>query len=229
MNRTAAQTLARYAEEPLGTRLHTRVRWRSCPFAAVAEAVPRSGRILEVGCGHGLFSTFLALDSAEREVVGTDVDGDKIRAASRAADGLTNLTFAPAAPGELPDGTWDAICIVDVLYLIDRDGERALLEEAATRLRPGGVLVVKEMATEPTWKFRWMALQEKLSVQILGITEGHDLTFATPAEIAAWMTGAGLTDVRHRALGHGYLHPHHLVVATKPGAGATTRRAPEPG
>lgn len=218
MNRTAATTLARYAEEPLRTRLHTRVRWRSCPFEAVAEEVPSAGRILEIGCGHGLFATYLALESSDRVVVGTDVDGDKIQAARRASDGLANLTFAPAAPGELPAGDWDAVCIVDVLYLIDRAGEQGLVEVAARRLRPGGVLVVKEMGTEPQWKFRWMALQEKLSVQVLGITEGHDLTFATPDEIAGWMSGAGLVDVGHRALGRGYLHPHHLVTARKAGA-----------
>jgi len=215
LRRAGASTLARYAEEPLGTRLHTRVRWRSCPFEAVADAVPPEGRVLEIGCGHGLFSTYLALSSPDREVVGTDVDGDKIRAATRAAEGVGNLTFAPAEPGALPEGTWRAICIVDVLYLIDRDGERSLLEAAAARLEPGGVLVVKEMGTQPAWKFRWMALQEKLSVQVLGITEGHDLTFATPAEIADWMTAAGLTDVAHRDLGRGYLHPHHLVTGTK--------------
>jgi 2-polyprenyl-3-methyl-5-hydroxy-6-metoxy-1,4-benzoquinol methylase len=209
-------TLARYAGEPLTTRLHTRVRWRSCPFEEIAEAVPPTGRVLEIGCGHGLFATHLALTGPGRTVVGTDVDGDKIQAAQRAAEGLANLTFAPAAPGELPDGTWDAICIVDVLYLIDRAGERGLLHEAARRLDPGGVLVVKEMATEPAWKFRWMALQERLSVQVLRITEGHDLTFVPPDELAGWMTEAGLVDVTHRRLDRGHLHPHHLVTARRP-------------
>jgi 2-polyprenyl-3-methyl-5-hydroxy-6-metoxy-1,4-benzoquinol methylase len=217
VNRTAATTLARYAEEPLGTRLHTRVRWRSCPFEAVAEAVPTTGRILEIGCGHGLFSTYLALsEPGGRTVVGTDVDGDKIQAARRAAERIPNLRFAPAEPGELPEGTWDAICIVDVLYLIDRDGERGLLHAAAERLDPGGVLVVKEMATEPAWKFRWMAAQERLSVQVLRITTGHDLTFVPPDELAAWMEEAGLVDVAHRRLDRGHLHPHHLVTARKP-------------
>lgn len=208
-------TLARYAAESRRIRLHTQVRWRSCPFPEIAEAVPAAGRILEIGCGHGLFALHLALTGPDRTVVGTDVDGDKIRAAQRAAAGIANLTFAPAAPGELPEGTWDAVCIVDVLYLIDREGERALLHEAARRLRPGGVLLVKEMATEPAWKFRWMAFQERLSVQVLGITEGHDLTFVPPEELAGWMTEAGLVDVAHRRLDRGHLHPHHLVTARK--------------
>lgn len=209
-------TLARYDDEPLATRVHTRVRWWSCPFEDVAASVPSTGRVLEIGCGHGLFATHLALTGPDRTVVGTDVDGDKIRAARRAAEGIPNLAFAPAAPGELPDGTWRAICVVDVLYLIDRAGERALVHEAARRLEPGGVLVVKEMATEPAWKFRWMALQEKLSVQVLRITEGHDLTFVPPTELAAWMGEAGLVDVAHRPLHRRRPHPHHLVTAERP-------------
>ena len=218
MNDLARATLARYAGESRGTRLHTRVRWRSCPFEAVAEAVPTAGRVLELGCGHGLFSTYLALGSPDRTVLGTDVDGDKIHAARRAADGIANLTFEPDEPGAFPAGPWDAVCIVDVLYLIDRHGEHQLLTTAAEHLAPGGVLVVKEMATTPRWKFRWMALQERLSVQVLQITAGHDLTFVPPDELAAWMRQAGLTDVAHRPLHRGYLHPHHLVTARKPAA-----------
>jgi 2-polyprenyl-3-methyl-5-hydroxy-6-metoxy-1,4-benzoquinol methylase len=216
LKRTAASTLARYAEEPVRTRLHTRVRWRSCPFEEIAGVVPRGGRVLEIGCGHGLFSTYLALEDPSRTVVGTDVDGDKIRAAQRAAEGLTNLSFAAAAPGELPDGPWDAVVIVDVLYLIDREGERRLVHDAAARLAAGGVLVVKEMGTAPRWKFRWMAAQEKLAVQVLRITEGHDLTFVPPDELASWMAEVDLDDIAHRRLDAGHVHPHHLVTARRP-------------
>jgi 2-polyprenyl-3-methyl-5-hydroxy-6-metoxy-1,4-benzoquinol methylase len=148
--------------------------------------------------------------------VGTDVDGDKIQAAQRAAAGIPNLAFAPAEPGELPDGPFDAICVVDVLYLIDREGERGLVHAAAERLAPGGVLVCKEMAPRPAWKFRWMVLQERLAVQVLRITAGHDLTFVPPDELATWCTEAGLVEVAHTRLDRGYLHPHHLVVARKP-------------
>jgi 2-polyprenyl-3-methyl-5-hydroxy-6-metoxy-1,4-benzoquinol methylase len=218
LNDLARLTLARYDREARGTRLHTRIRWRSCPFEAVAEAVPAQGRVLEIGCGHGLFATYLALGSPARDVLGTDVDGDKIHAAQRAAEGIPNLAFHPDARGAFPSGPWDPVCIVDVLYLIDRAGEQGLLATAAEHLAPGGVLVVKEMATTPRWKFRWMALQERLSVQVLKITAGHDLTFVPPDELATWMVGAGLVDVEHRPLDGGHLHPHHLVVARKPAA-----------
>ena len=216
MNDLARATLARYDGESRGTRLHTRIRWRSCPFETVAEAVPARGRVLEVGCGHGLFSTYLALGSKDRTVLGTDVDGAKIRAARRAAEGIDNLRFESDEPGTFPPGPWDAVCIVDVLYLIDREGERELLATAADHLTPGGVLVVKEMGTTPRWKFRWMALQERLSVRVLRITAGHDLTFVPPDELATWMGQAGLSDVEHQRLDRGHLHPHHLVVARKP-------------
>jgi 2-polyprenyl-3-methyl-5-hydroxy-6-metoxy-1,4-benzoquinol methylase len=218
LNELARATLARFDGESRGTRLHTRIRWRSCPFEDVAAAVPARGRILEIGCGHGLFSTYLALGSDDRSVLGTDVDGAKIHAAQRAADGIENVEFHPDDPGAFPEGPWDAVCIVDVLYLIDREGERALLTSAAEHLAPGGVLVVKEMGTTPRWKFRWMALQERLSVQVLKITAGHDLTFVPPEELATWMRDAGLVDVEQRPLHRGHLHPHHLVVARKPAA-----------
>lgn len=213
---TGSEVLALYGDAPWLTRLHVHVRWRTCPFQALSRAVPPTGRILEIGCGHGLFSVLLALQSEGREVVGTDVDGNKIQAAFRAGAGVANLRFDPAGPGDLPAGPWDAICIIDVLYLIDRDGERSLLEAAAAALAPGGVMVVKEMGTGPRWKFRLMALQERLSVQVLGITQGHDLTFVAPVEMGGWLTEAGLEDVTHLPLDTGRLHPHHLVTARRP-------------
>jgi hypothetical protein len=64
-----------------------------------------------------------------------------------------------------------------------------------------------------------MAFQERLAVQVLRITAGHDLTFVPPDELDGWLTAAGL-DVEHERLDRRSLHPHHLVVARKPSAPA---------
>lgn len=210
------QALKLYGHAPPTARAHVAIRWVSCPFPAVAALVPRTGRVLEVGCGHGLFAAYLALQSGDRDVTGVDVDAGKIAVASRAAARARRagaaLEVAVAPSGRVPDGPWDAIVIVDVLYLLEPDAQRALLANCRAQLGPAGVLVVKEMGTEPRWKARWNLLQETLSVRVLGITEGNGLTFVPPATTAQWLQDLGL-DVRARRLDRGRLHPHHVLVA----------------
>lgn len=204
-----------YKGAPLAARVHVTVRWATCPFPAVAAQLPAAGRILEVGCGHGLLSLYVALESSDREVVGIDVDEDKL-AVARDAAGAAGLaaSFDVVAGAELPRGPWAGIAIVDVLYLLTADDQRALLRSCAELVEPGGVLVVKEMALVPRWKATWNRVQETTSVKLLGITEGEQLTFLAPAEMAAAMAEGGLT-VRDRPIHRGYPHPHHLLVGTK--------------
>ena len=84
---TSAEQRVRDAYRGLGRgdRFHVAVRWRSCPFAQVEQHVPRAGRVLDLGCGHGSFALYLAARSAERTVTGVDVDADKLAAARQAA------------------------------------------------------------------------------------------------------------------------------------------------
>jgi 2-polyprenyl-3-methyl-5-hydroxy-6-metoxy-1,4-benzoquinol methylase len=207
---------ALYQRAPLTDRAHVTVRWATCPFPAVAAQMPASGRILEVGCGHGLLSLYLALESPDREVVGVDVDEDKLDAARAAAAGAgLAATFEVVAGADLPAGPWAGIAIVDVLYLLSADDQRSLLRSCGRMLLSGGVLAVKEMALAPRWKATWNRLQETAAVKLLGITEGEDLTFLAPADMAAAMADGGLT-VRDRPIHRGYPHPHHLLVGHKP-------------
>jgi len=207
-----------YSAAPLAVRAHVWGRWATCPFRRVADHVPETGRILEVGCGYGLFVNHLALGSRGRQVAGIDVDVRKIvhgqRAARQAAvhGGRAELRLEP--PGDIPDGPWDALVIVDVLYLLDPDAQRGLLLSCAEQLALGGVLVVKEMATEPRWKARWNKVQETMAVKVAKITAGDQLTFLEPSVLGRWMEEAGLV-VAHEPLHRRYPHPHHLIVGAK--------------
>lgn len=198
-------------------RLHTALRWWSCPFPAVEAVVPSRGRILEVGCGHGLLSLFLALSQPGRYVHGVDVDETKLDAARQAAERLgsdeAGTSFATVPPGWLPDEHVDAVVIADVLYLLEPDAQRRLLGACARCLQPGGLLVIKEVSTEPVWKFRWNTLQETLSTRVLRITAGGGgLHFVPPATMAGWLGEEGLT-VESWSIDRGYPWPHHLLVA----------------
>ena len=212
--------LSLYEGAPAGVRAHVRVRWATCPFRAVAAQLPPGGRVLELGCGHGLLSLLGAVSSPGRSVVGVDVDERKIThgraAAARARQRGADCEITTALPGEIPGGPWDAIVVVDVLYLLDEAEQRDLLGGCARRLAPGGVLAVKEMAPAPRWKARWNLVQETMAVRVMGITQGGSgFTFVAPSELGEWMAAEGLA-VRQLPLHRGYPHPHHLVVGTRP-------------
>jgi 2-polyprenyl-3-methyl-5-hydroxy-6-metoxy-1,4-benzoquinol methylase len=209
--------LSLYASAPPAVRTHVHVRWWSAPFEPVAAALPASGRILEIGCGHGLFAAYAALCEPGRHVHGVDIDAEKIAHAQRAARraDAARLSFAVAGSGAVAPGPWDAVVVVDMLYLLPEPEQRRLLTEAVGALRPGGTLVVKEMGTRPRWKVRWNTLQETLSVKVLRITAGSSFAFVPPDVTAGWLAGLGLTTTLHR-LDRRRLHPHHLIVATRP-------------
>jgi 2-polyprenyl-3-methyl-5-hydroxy-6-metoxy-1,4-benzoquinol methylase len=207
-----------YRAEPLGARLHVLLRWLTCPFPPIVEVLPSEGRVLEVGCGHGLFSGYLVRRSPRLQVLGVDIDADKIAVAAASAPAAGGrLEFAVSDSGSVPEGPWDAVVLVDVLYLLDEPAQRALLTSCAAALAPGGLLVVKDMSTRPRWKARWNAAQEALSVRVLKITAGSpEFAFTDPDERARWLVEAGLRDVRTRRLDRGRVHPHHLLVGRAP-------------
>ncbi len=229
-----------YRNTPLATRVHATVRWWSAPFPAVEAALPASGRVLEIGCGHGLFATFAALASPARSVVGVDIDGAKIALAQTVAHGLdgVDVGFLPAPSGEVPPGPWDAIVVIDMLYLLPAAEQRRLLAAAAAQLAPSGILLVKEMSPTPRWKAGWNRLQETVAVSILGITRRADAAApvsTTPRDIekqngqrgrrprfdliapdamAGWLRESGLSTTSRRLDRH-RLHPHHLLTGQR--------------
>lgn len=215
----ARRALALYDDAPRGDRFHVRFRWWTCPFEAIEAQVPAAGRVLEVGCGHGLLSLYLALSSPDRSVVGVDIDEHKIALAGRAADHLrpdeADATFATVAPTGFAAGRYDAIVIADVLYLLGADARRALLAQCVEHLDDGGVLLVKETDRLPRWKGAITVAQERLATRVLRITEGDEVSFAPPSEFVEQLRHAGL-DATIDRVDRGYPHPHVLIAARAP-------------
>jgi 2-polyprenyl-3-methyl-5-hydroxy-6-metoxy-1,4-benzoquinol methylase len=216
----ARRTIALFDDAPRGDRLHVRMRWWTCPLDAVEAAVPRAGRVLEVGCGHGLVSMYLAVRGPDREVVGIDIDDDKlvVARAAAAAHPELRMQFETVDPDFFPPGDYDAVVFCDVLYLLPPPARRELLDRAARRLRPGGTVVVKEADQVPRWKSLLATGQELLATKVLRITEGEQVAFAPPQEFADQLADAGL-EVDLRRVDRGYPHPHVLVTGRRPASG----------
>ena len=214
-DRVARRAFSLFRGAARADRLHVRVRWATCPVPLIDAEVPTRGRVLEVGCGHGLVSSYLALACATREVVGVDIDERKLAIARAAAARLDprdgTLRFASSPHGAVPAGPWDAIVIVDVLYLLDADHELALLDACIAELAPAGVLVVKETDVMPQLKHAIAKAQEMLATRVLHITAGDTLSFTPITELAEYLADRGLS-VSVRRVDAGYPHPHSLLV-----------------
>lgn len=202
------------------TRTHVLGRHLSAPLDRVAAAVPAAGRVLDLGCGHGLLSLLLAVGSPGREVVGVDVDADKIAeadAAARCLHGQGTVRFCAVQPGWRPPATpsWDGIVICDVLYLLGPEAALQLVAACADALAPGGRIVIKEIDETRRWKYRLARTQELAATRLFKVTEGETVRFVPAARLAAALRGAGLTVERHR-IDRGYPHAHLLLVGRKP-------------
>lgn len=158
----------------------------------VEAQVPGKGDIVDLGCGHGLFSNMMALRSPARQVTGIDLDAGKIRHARRSAAGRRNIAFRQGdfLKSGLP--LCDAVTIVDVLYLLPAVEQLRVLGACRRALKPGGVLVLKAQERRPRWKFAITWLQETAATTA-GITAGKRgrLFFPSRSEALAALEAAG--------------------------------------
>ncbi len=209
--RAMGRALALYADEPWRVRLHVRARHWLCPLERIGAYVPPRGRVLDVGCGHGLFASLLALEAPGRAVLGVDPMAGKIGVAQRAARAVPNVRFELGSAADVVESRWDAIAILDVLYLLPRPAKLALLEQCRALIAPGGVLLLKTNDQTPRWKYQWARLEERLMTG-LGLTEGQGLYFLNAAQNRALLDLAGF-DAEIVRLDTWLPYPHVLFVA----------------
>lgn len=115
-------------------------------FAAVVQMLdlPEGARVLDVGCGPGWTSVFLA--RMGYLVTGFDLAPDMItlaerRAAREGVDAQCTFRVADSEQFDFPP-EFDAVLVYDTLHHVQR--EQAVLENCFRALEPGGKLVLAE-------------------------------------------------------------------------------------
>jgi len=200
-----------YREESLGVRLFTRVRFVLGRLSRVAREVPSSGRILDLGCGHGLFTNLLALESPSRSILGIEPSVTKLAVARRSSHGIPNVRYLEGRIDVVSEKGFRAITILDVLYLLPDEQKLAVLQRCRELLADDGVLILKTNDTHPRWKYGVVRLEEQLAVRVIGFTYGGEIHFRGVSEYLSLLKTAGFETQVERI--DGWLPvPHRLFI-----------------
>lgn len=131
----------------------------------IGQYLPARGRVLDLGCGFGLFSLYYASTHPALTVEGFDLNPRRIEMARAAARrlGLGNVHYevgdvleyrSGGRSGERGGERFDAAYMLDIVHHIPAEAVRPLLEQVAETLPEGGRLLVKDVDRQPAYK-RW--------------------------------------------------------------------------
>jgi len=123
----------------------------------IGQYLPAAGRVLDIGCGFGLFSLYYASQAPGLALRGLDLNPRRIAMARRAAVrlGLASVSYEVADARDFRcDGEYDAAYMLDIVHHVDEENVPPLIAELAKAVRPGGRLLIKDVGTRPVYK-RW--------------------------------------------------------------------------
>ena len=189
------QVLSRYRGATTRARLFLKARWAWTPYEQIAAWLPAHGKILDLGSGHGLLSLALGLNAPNRIIRGIDHDPKRVVMAQQAATGLTNLEFTTgnlldAVADESLCGTVAGIVIMDALHYLDCREQELFLAYSRAALRPGGVLLIRDVDAGAGKSFFVNRLYER-AMTGLGFTRADRLNFRTRGEWLQLLANAG--------------------------------------
>ncbi len=185
-------------------------------LGAVDLLLPPAGRILDIGGGAGLFATYLAGSAPARHITALQGQTSLLRRAERLAAelGLSNVSFILGEPlSAAIEGEFDAIYAIDALHRLPPSQLVPTLRHLAGRLRPGGVLVVKEISSATYIGPSLTQLLERVLASDGQAASALTAAYRHHDEWLGLLADAGLMP----RLGHvpDLLQPHILLTGTK--------------
>lgn len=165
-------------------------------YAFFDSMLPDSGQITDIGCGMGQMGFMLSMYKQGRRILGLDYDDEKITVAQHCwlNKCLGGLSFRceDASQAELPES--DAFIISDMMHYLSAEKQLELIRRCASKLKSGGLILVRDSDSENAEGQKITALSEVFSTKILRFnrTEG-ELSFISQSRMEEIARETGLS------------------------------------
>lgn len=183
-----------------------------CPFHSLIGYVPTNAKILDIGCGSGLFASLIVHFKPTTTVYGFDANKSAINTAQKMVNknnGFTNslkFEYRDARAG-MPSETYDVVSMIDVLHHVPMNSHEDVIRAASERVAPGGILLYKDMVKKPLWR----AIANRIHDLILAREWIH---YANINNVKDWSINSGLTEV-HSGSCNMLWYGHEWIVMQK--------------
>ena len=164
IDKRLSETIDLYKGDGFGE-LFVQIRAWDAPYQPVNKLIRMDAKVLDLGCGDGLLSNYLALTSSKRMVYGIDINKKRI---VKAYKGIKNTKFEEGDILRAKIIQPDTIILAHVLHhLPSRDEQLKLLEKVARSLKKGNELIILEIDTKPFLKYLFTWFTDAFTVPIL--------------------------------------------------------------
>lgn len=195
------------------SKIYILIRDKYLPHRIIEKYFPKEGKILDVGCGFGSYALYLALKEPKRSITGIDLNKNRIEEAKKASRGLKNIDFyCKDFTKDFKLTKCNVISFIDLLHHVPVKTQTNLIKEAHLKLEKNGIIILKDVARKPRWKYLYNYIHDKL------MTKGDKLFFRSCNEHKNTLMNEGFKIIKGPELLKISMFnpiPHFIIIARK--------------
>lgn len=147
------------------TSIFVKIRFWDAPLQQFERIIPSKGKIIDLGCGEGIFTNYLALAKRARNVLGIELNPTRVATANK---GLKNAKFIASDVLNVKMPQADAIVMSHMLHhLTSYKLQHKLLKACHKSLNKNGVLCLAEINKSLSLKYLLALFVDTIVVPIL--------------------------------------------------------------